>query len=366
MKSSNSINSSPIIVGFDAKRYFNNSTGLGNYARWLIDDLSSQSIPTIKPILFTTTGNQANDSQIVIKPKGLWKYLKWLWRINGINQSLKQNDINIYHGLSNELPFGIHRTNIKTVVTIHDLINLRYPENYGVFDRWVYKQKLKYAQRHADLIITPSLQTKQDLIHYFGTKSKKIRVIPLSIPPLPNFNQTEEKEYILCISSFNKRKNLTNLVNAYQQLEVIKPRLIIAGKIGEQYPKLKKLVDGSKRIKLIPNPTTEQIHSLYNSAEFCVYPSLFEGFGIPILEAFAHRKVVATSNTSSMPEVGGNTAAYFNPLDISEIQNTIQYLCNPKNRIKHESNIEKQLERFESVTLINKYVSCYQSLYKSS
>ena len=362
MKSSRSIITPPIKVGFDAKRYFNNTTGLGNYARWLIDGLSTLPQDNLEYLLFTPSKRESVSSNTIIEPKGIWKIVKWLWRIKGVNQDLVRKNITVYHGLSNELPFGIHRTKVKTIVTIHDLINLRYPQNYGAFDRLVYKLKLKYAQKHADLIITPSEQTKLDLLHFFKTDEKKIEVIPLSIPQIPAVQQNNETPYILCVSSFNKRKNLENLINAYLSIEGEKYPLVLAGKMGEEYTKLARLIQKTASIKLIPNPSTQQIHSLYSGAVFCIYPSIFEGFGIPILEAFSHNKVIATSNTSSLPEVGGDATLYFNPFNINEIATSIKQLSSSKARTDFELKIPKQLAKFSSDKLLNKYQNCYIKL----
>jgi len=93
-----------------------------------------------------------------------------------------------------------------------------------------------------------------------------------------------------------------------------------------------------------------------------VYPSEYEGFGIPILEAFSHGKTVATSKVSSMPEVGGNAAAYFNPLNEDEIESCIQALLDSEERAKYEVNIDQRLLEFESDKLLNQYMEIYQTI----
>jgi glycosyltransferase involved in cell wall biosynthesis len=352
----------PINIGFDAKRYFNNQTGLGNYARWLVNGLHSSSIDYLNYTLFSPSGDISDEHFRIVQPEYGWKKFGWLWRIWGVNKYLTANKIDIYHGLSNELPFGIHKTGVKTMVTIHDLINLRYPKNYNWIDRQIYKLKLAYAQKVADLIVVPSAQTKEDLMFYFKTSENKIRIIPLSIPAIPSLGISKKDPYILCISSFNKRKNLIRLITAYQSLEHKVYPLIIAGKYGETYDEVQSLTKNDPFIILKQNPSTGDIHQLYSNALFCVYPSLFEGFGIPILEAFAHGKTVATSNISSMPEVGGNAAIYFNPLDTKEIAKSLVMLIEQQNRVKLEAQIPIQLKKFDSPILLSDYVNCYSSL----
>lgn len=348
-------------IGFDAKRYFNNQTGLGNYSRWLIDSLlqnEENNYLLYQPKKVETT--LAN----VRYPQGIMSFISSLWRSKFICSDLIKDEIDVYHGLSNELPFGIHKTNIKSVVTIHDLINLRYPENYAFMDRSIYRLKLRYAQKQAYKIIVPSSQTKKDLIHFFGTDKGKIEVIPLATRP--KIESNEEKivlaEYILCVSSFDRRKNLVNLVKAYKKLPLPKPKLILAGKSGDDLYKVKKAIAHDQMIETKLDLTNEDLANLYKHCLFCVYPSVFEGFGIPILEAFQHNKTVATSRMSSMPEVGGNAADYFDPLKVLDIKDTLERLLNAEYRESKETLIANRLKNFDSSLLSDKYIDIYNGL----
>lgn len=346
-------------IGFDAKRYFKNHTGLGNYARWLINSLPQDKFEFI---LYQPKLTDEISPAPISYPKGWHKWLPSVWRSALICNQLQNEQITIYHGLSNELPFGIHRLNLKTVVTIHDLINLRYPENYGSIDRFFYKKKLNYAQKYATKIVVPSEQTKKDLLHYFKTDPRKIEVIYLSLPaPAIGIPIPPESDYILCVSGFSKRKNLEMLLNAYKQVPG-NTRLILVGKDGDTSSILQKKAREDDRIELKQNVTSEVLSNLYANALFCIYPSLFEGFGLPILEAFQHGKTVATSNISSMPEVGGNAATYFDPSNQESMQKAIEFLLVERNRKQNELQIPKQLTLFNSNDLINKYVKLYNGL----
>lgn len=348
-------------VGFDAKRYFNNTTGLGNYSRWVVNGLNNFN--DLDMFLFSPN-TQPSSNQKIISPLGRNRFFKSLWRIKGITKDLIKHRIAIYHGLSNELPFGIHKTNIKTVVTIHDLINLRYPQNYSVIDRLIYKQKLNYAQKHAHKIIAPSEQTKKDLIAFFGTDEKRIEVIPLAAQPVGKASSHSPitEPYILCVSSYDKRKNLVNLVQAYKKISNPKPRLVIAGKKGDTTQAVVQEVADDENIHLYFNVSNQLLADFYQNALFCVYPSVFEGFGIPILEAFSYGKTIATSHVSSMPEVGGNAAHYFDPLSIDDISATLIFLLDEQNRNNFEKQIPQQLSKFSSHQLLENYVKVYKSL----
>ena len=346
-------------IGFDAKRYFNNITGLGNYSRWLIKNLNKQLPKSI--FLFHTEPKFINTENLtVFNPK--YYLLKSLWRSWSVIRKLKKERIDIYHGLSNEIPFGIHKTGIKSIVTIHDLINKRYPNNYKLIDRWVYNLKLSYAQKHADVIITVSDQTKKDIIHYYNTNETKIKVIPIGMTKRKIKSEQPSTPYILCVSSFTKRKNLKALVRAFKFIKSKDINLKIAGSQGDTSQQIIKLAEDDPRIELHFNISDEQLDKLYIKCQFCIYPSLFEGFGIPILEAFSYGKTIATSNISSMPEVGKDAAMYFNPRDSNSIRMSILQLMDDDIRNSYENKIPNTIKSFDSKVLINTYKSIYSEL----
>ena len=172
-------------IGYDSKRAFENQTGLGNYSRDLINTYSLSN-PKFQILLFASKIFQnkrldflksRNNIKIVGPKNFLFQLFKPIWRSFGILKDLKKEKIDIFHGLSHEIPFGIYRTKIKTVVTIHDLIFLRLPQYFNIFDRLVYYYKVKYACKRSDKIIAISNQTKSDIIELFKIDSKKIEVV---------------------------------------------------------------------------------------------------------------------------------------------------------------------------------------------
>ena len=346
-------------IGFDAKRYFNNITGLGNYSRWLIDNLNNQIPQSIFLFHSDKSFYQKKDFN-VITPR--YSLLKAIWRSWLVTKNLKKDKIDIYHGLSNEIPFGIHKTGIKSVVTIHDLINKRYPENYQLIDRWIYDLKLRYAQKYADVIITVSEQTKKDIVKYYNTNETKIKVIPIGIAQRQIKPIESPSPYILCVSSFTKRKNLKALVQAFKSIEDKDIKLKIVGSYGETANEIQSLAKKDPRIELHFNISNEELNDLYTKCQFCVYPSLFEGFGIPILEAFSYGKAIATSNISSMPEVGKDAALYFNPNDPNHIREAIIQLMDNDTRYEYVKKIPTTLKSFDNHVLINAYKSVYSKL----
>jgi glycosyltransferase involved in cell wall biosynthesis len=353
-----------IEIGFDAKRYFHNSTGLGNYARWLINEMVRE--PELSVHIYSTKKEDISGNFTFHSPENYLKTFSSVWRSRVIVKDLLRDQVKIYHGLSNELPFGIHNTPIKSVVTIHDLINLRFPENYNAIDLRIYRRKLDYAIKQSNAIVTPSIQTKIDILENFEVEESKIHVIQLSNALSPNiYTLNHIVPYILCVSSFNKRKNIVNLVKAYQASNITNTKLILAGRDGDTSREVVALAESVPGVEIIPNPDENKIAELYNHALFCVYPSLFEGFGLPILEAFSYGKTVATSNISSMPEVGGNAALYFNPYEIKDMSNALNKLMSENERTSLMDQIPIQMKKFESKELIKSYMKIYKAIITS-
>ena len=163
-----------------------------------------------------------------------------MWRSFGILIDLKKEKVDVFHGLSHEIPFGIDKTKIKTVVTIHDLIFLRLPQYFNIFDRLIYYYKVKYACKRSDKIIAISNQTKSDIMMYFKIDSKKIEVVYQSCNSIFKSQKKNiikkdlglPKNYILYVSSIEERKNLLTLIKA---LNIMKSKNLVVIGDGKGY-----------------------------------------------------------------------------------------------------------------------------------
>ena len=169
-----------MIIGFEAKRVFQNASGLGNYSRNTIN-LLAKFYPENKYKLFapklTSLYSLPEQAEVILPQSVIFKFLRSYWRLNVVSKLLKINKIDIYHGLSHVIPYKIEKTGIPSVVTMHDLIFLRYPEFYKKIDRKIYESVYRSSCQNATKIIAISNQTKADLIHYFGIQPEKIEVI---------------------------------------------------------------------------------------------------------------------------------------------------------------------------------------------
>lgn len=334
-------------IGFDAKRAFHNGTGLGHYSRTLVRSLA-QYYPSNEYYLFNPRPGKfalTADHLHEILPSGFFnKLFSSAWRSSWVKKDLVKHQIDLYHGLSHEIPMGIGQTGIPSVVTIHDLIHERYPEQYNAIDVRIYNKKFRYACANANHIIAISEQTRRDIIEFYKTPAEKISVCYQSCNPA--FGGTvskEEKErvrklyglpqqFFLYVGSIIERKNLLNICKAVFLLrnELDVP-LFVIGDGGKYKQQVKDYIRQNgleqKIIFLSEHPAANEegyrsahdFPAIYQSALAMIYPSFFEGFGIPVLEALWSRLPVITSNVSCLPEAGGEGAYYVNPNSAEEI-----------------------------------------------
>ena len=245
-------------IGFDAKRAFNNAAGLGNFSRSTIAALAIQ-YPDDMFFLFNPSQDKslfiAPENSIALKPDGLWwKTFPNAWRSFRIARRAKELNLDIYHGLSHELPVGIEKTGIKSVVTIHDLIYIRYHEYFKKIDRIIYNLKFRHACRIATRIHAISEQTKLDLITFFDVPDEKIVVIYQSINPLYYSVLTEAqrlavlgkyqltKGFLLTVGTIEPRKNLVALLNGMLSAKIDLP-LVVVGKPTNYMQEVQQLID---------------------------------------------------------------------------------------------------------------------------
>ncbi|MBS1779185.1 MAG: glycosyltransferase family 4 protein [Bacteroidetes bacterium] len=342
-------------IAFDAKRAYQNTTGLGNYSRMLIKALAAgypQDEFYLAAPKETDLFTPGYPNIHTITPNGLRKNIRSLWRSNLVKADLKEHDVDIYHGLSNEIPKGIQATGIKSVVTIHDLIFERYPKQYAAIDTAIYRYKFRYAAKHADKVIAISEQTKQDLMQYYQTPEHKIAVCYQSCDPIFEAQKDEAAiaatkviyglpdKYFLYVGSVIERKNLLTICKALAELKTRLPiPLVVIGNGGKYLQQVKEYISKQEltdRILFLSEQDTAQKPSFKNAADFpaiyqgataLIYPSIYEGFGIPILEALWSRLPVITSNLSCLPETGGDAAYYINPISVPDMVKAMEQVA---------------------------------------
>ncbi len=366
-------------IGFDAKRLFHNTTGLGNYSRDLIRILAKY-YPENYYFLYNPKVQSKNllinnaASIIEKRPNSfLSKKLKSLWRSFGISSELKKDSIEIYHGLSGEIPFFIPK-NIKKIVTIHDLIFIRYPKLYSFWDRNIHFLKFKYAAFKSDKIIAISEQTKQDIIDYLKIDSTKIEIIYQGCAAVfkevidesdlemvrKKFNLPEK--FILNVGTIEPRKNALNIVKSIQNTDI---HLFLIGRKTAYYAQIDAFITENKmsNVTHLSNISQFELACMYRLASIFVYPSIFEGFGIPIIEALYSKTPVITNKNGVFPEAGGPNSVYVDPNSITDIQNAILDLwTNDEKRLEIANEGFQFVQKFNDELLAKSWGTMYKNL----
>lgn len=338
-------------IAFDAKRLFNNLTGLGNYSRTLVQDLQNLA-PQNQYVLYSPRARHNPDTEyffdttrftIVTAPNGL---LGKLWRPWTISRNIRRDHIDLYHGLSHDLPFSVKAKHQGTryIVTIHDVCYKTFPEMFPRTEQLIYQRKYSHSLRVADHIVAISESTKRDILnHYPWVSAAKVDVIYQALNPVyytpcaPAAARQVVKrygiegDYMLYVGTINSRKNLLGIVQAYALLPPHKRLPLVVIGNGHQYKdqviRYAEENDLLQHLNFIDNVTLpDNLQAFYTAAMALLYPSFYEGFGLPVAEALLSGIPVVTSDISSLPEAAGPGALYVDPTSVESIADAIEQL----------------------------------------
>ncbi|MBO4814430.1 MAG: glycosyltransferase family 4 protein [Muribaculaceae bacterium] len=330
-----------MIVSFDGKRAVSNTTGLGNYSRRVISSLA-QKFSNDEYVILAPKMKHSSELDELLKMDNVridispHPKLGHIWRSGrGILKSAAHHHTDVFHGLSAELPIGVKKSGIASVVTIHDMIYYHYPKHYSLVDRSIYYRKALYACRASDRIVTVSEFTKKDVVNILGIDPKIIEVVypcigeeylsEVSSASVKELRETLKlpERYVLAVGRLVYHKNLILAIESLSLLEDNDVVLVIVGKENsywrnEMYPIVMKygLAD---RIRLLPWVDSRLMPALYAEAQAVVFPSFCEGFGLPVLEAHHCGTPVLCATGSALDEVGGDAAVFFDPHDAKEL-----------------------------------------------
>lgn len=372
-----------MIIGYDAKRAFRNNSGLGNYSRMVIGGVCREGHGMVKSLLFTPTTKGRHTHYFddiqeveVRQPRGLWAMAGGIWRSVWSGLCARREGVDIYHGLSHELPLFLGN-GVKKVVTMHDLIVRRYPEFFKPADRIIHRLKMRHACRVADMVIAISEQTKRDLVDMMHVPEEKIRVVYQSCDPIfwnppsatlpPSHTAIHLPErYIIAVGTVEERKNQVAAVRALALLpeDVC---LVVVGRPRGNYPqqvrRVAKELGVDHRVIFLQNAAFSDFPALYRGAVASVYMSVFEGFGIPVLESLCCDCPVVTSNVSSMPEAGGDAALYAAPDDYRTLAAHLsRLLSDPAFRTSQIEKGRTQRLKFAPEMVSQDMLALYRSL----
>lgn len=290
-------------------------TGVENYAYNILKNLqNSIDLNISKPI----TNN---------------RYFSNLWSL--LILIFKKGDIVFYPTMFVPLfKFG----NKKVVTTIHDIAFITQTKTFSIFFQFYYKFLIKRVIKKADRIITVSNFSKKEIERYFPKSIDKINVIYLGCDSIFRpMNNIEKKNQILYVGSLNERKNFIGVLKAFDLLNKNEYKLVIVGNFFGTFNLSNEAQEYINRAKNNPNiefkqgVSNEELVKIYNQSKIFLFPSFYEGFGLPVLEAISCGTPVICSNVSSLPEVGGDAVIYCNPYDVDDIKNKIELVLNDEN-----------------------------------
>ena len=258
--------------------------------------------------------------------------------------------------------YGPRFSKIPTIVSVMDLSYLHYPETFKKNDLYQLTKWTEYSVKKAKKVITISNSSKDDIIKYYKVRPDKVKVVHLGLKNL-SMNALSEKElsefgvnkkFILFVGTLQPRKNIARLIEAFSLLNpglISDHQLVVIGKKGWLYEDILSAPERfnvKDKVVFLDYISDEDLPTFYRKAEVFVLPSLYEGFGLPVLEAMRYGCPVITSNVSSLPEAGGDAAQYFQPDDVNDIRKTIEKVLTDKEL--REKMIERGREHYKKFT----------------
>ena len=389
-------------IGIDA-RLLHNATGIGRYTRSLffeflqrppaddvyylfydrpfpgIPDSSSCLAPAQVAETDTTPHALPSHVRVAVAPCAT----RMLWTQRFVPQLLKRHRIDVYHGVCNfELPL---RKICGYVVTIHDLVPLFFPRVVPWKHRLFFRIFMKPAAKTADIILTDSYHSQRDIAKHLRVPKEKIRVTYLGYtPPASPSEQAPapddilkkhaiSKPYLLFVGIQEPKKNLERLIEAFvllRRTSAVKAdmQLVLAGGKGWLSDHLRQLACDlavEQHVIFTGFVPDDDLPTLYRQAELFVFPSLYEGFGLPVLEAMTYGVPVVTSTASSLPEIAGDAAALVDPHSVEAIRDGMAaVLGDPPKAAEMRQKGRLQAQKFSWTRTAAQTYKAYQDLYE--
>lgn len=366
-------------IGYDAKRIVRNGTGLGSYGRTLVNDLAPIMPDTTLRLYAPDAGRDDLRCQVQSRENVRFCYPRHLrfrlqrdwWRMKGVVKDLRRDGVELYHGLSGELPEGLSAAGIPGVVTVHDLIFLRHPEFYPAIDAFFYKLKFRKMLREATRIIAISACTKRDILYYGDFPEDRIDLVyqscstRFSQPVSPSLLVEARRKYrlpqryVLNVGTVEVRKNILLGIRAMAKLPA-DLHLVIVGRQTKYQKQLdaeiRKLGLGN-RIHFLQGVPNTLLPAVYRQAEAFIYPSRYEGFGVPVIEAIQSGLPVVAATGSCLEEAGGPDSLYVDPDDADGAAAAV--LSAMENRTGMVERSRHYVRRFENQDVASQVLEVY-------
>lgn len=366
-------------IGFDAKRLFFNNRGLGNYSRSTVSLLMryapQHSYTLFSPRACPLYGDDLAARLPVITPTGFDALAPAIWRSHTMGRTLSRCRIDLYHGLCHEVPSDIKTTNVRSVVTMHDLIFVRYPHLYTAAERFAFNKKYKHSCLCADRIIAISEQTRNDLTEIWNIDPAKIDVVYQGCSPRfaekadqQTLHEVRElyslpQQYLLYVGAIEERKNLGLVLRAMAEYNIDIPLVACGASTPYEY-QLRSYISAHglrSRVRFLHGVPFKHVPALYQMSHALVYPSRFEGFGIPIIEALTSGIPCITTRGGVFMETGGNACRYVGPDQVDEMAQALDEVINDNDmRQRMIDRGFRHITRFSESSIARNLMAVYQ------
>ena len=373
-------------IGFDARSANSENGGIGSYGRFIIKSLAEACPENAYFRMYTPKYQPQSEYDALdslqnvesMEPDGaIWRKLSLLWQMFRMTKDAKRGDVELYHGLEGRLPYGLRRQGIRSVVSVHNLISIRFTSHYNIFERVIEYIKLSSACHRADRIIAASEATRRDIAHLLGVSHEKIDVVYEGCNALYSKEISNEEvatvrhkydlpeRYLLNIGDMVERKNFGLIIEAMAEL----PEDIHLVVVGEQTSYTKrvkrrlKVLGFENRVHFRRNVALNDRPALYKGAEIFINPSKFEGFSVEILEALTVGVPVIAARGSSLEEAGGEHSIYVSAKDCGEMVDAIERLRSDEAlREKMIAEGKQHVKHFRSEVSAYNIMKCYRRI----
>jgi glycosyltransferase involved in cell wall biosynthesis len=282
--------------------------------------------------------------------------LWFLWFEILIPRALKRDKIDVFYSGDGYISL---RTSVPQIMVTHDLAYLHYPEHIPASALMYFRMFVRKFHQKANAVIAVSEATKLDIIRQYGIPENKITVVYNAVSlyhPDDGMPKSLKKDitdlsspFFFFIGALHPRKNIINMCEAFHHFKLktnFPHKLVIAGRYAWKSEKIRNKVESTPDVIYIGTVGEDEKYFLYKKSTALLYLSLFEGFGIPILEAMSSQTPVITSNISSMPEVAGEAAILADPMNVDEIAVAMELICDPAVREKFKMAGSKRVQHF--------------------
>lgn len=305
--------------------------------------------------------------------------LRQYWRTCRTGRAARRDGARVYHGLSHEMPRDLPRTGIPGIVTFHDLLFERFPDLFPAIDRMSYRWRYRWSAERATRIVAVSGQTRDDLVKWYGVDPERVTIIPPARDPafavpapggMAGAVRTRlglPGQYLLSVGTLERRKNHRVLIEALALLDPDRaPVLVLAGRDGGEASAIRKLAEArgiASRVRVHHDVTAAELPALYQGAALFLYPSLFEGFGMPIVEALSAGVPVITTAGGCFPEAGGPSTRYVTSTDAVGLAGAIQDILGDAALAAHMREEGRRWAlRFDAAALAAPLVDLYHTV----